>query len=242
MEIKVSELEHLVKSQPEIRNGCIVDTNIIFATSYPLDNFNEWGEVVFKELHRLDIPIYTNLNVRSEFIDLNRRVTIPESLIDFYDDHTGILEGRVESKLKSLKTRKRKAELGERNFRLSDSEINDFAELFRQFVKKTNEDAWDVFCRIYFADYITHVWRDAVSAMKINFIGTREIEANEFFDNHPSWENMLKIVAYSGIGSSDAMIINFFQESKFKLLITADKAVKHTVINNCEKGKIVLCP
>lgn len=47
------------------KKGCIVDTNIDFAFSFPLDTFNEWAEEVANTLHKLNIPIYTNLNVRS---------------------------------------------------------------------------------------------------------------------------------------------------------------------------------
>jgi predicted nucleic acid-binding protein len=135
MQLAVSDLEKFFQTHPDAKHGCIVDTNVIFATSYPLDNFNEWGEEVFNELHRLQVPIYTNQIVRSEFIDLNRRVVIPEGLVDFFEDYSGTLEDEVESKLRSLKTRKRKAEVEEKTFKLSDSEINEFAELFRKFVK-----------------------------------------------------------------------------------------------------------
>ena len=40
---------------------------------------------------------------------------------------------------------------------------------------------------------------------------------------------MVKIVGLSGIGSSDAMIINLFQESKIPLMITADVVVKNNI-------------
>lgn len=76
--------------------------------------------------------------------------------------------------------------------------------------------------------------------MKINFLGTREIESKEFFDKHPSWENMVKIVGLSGIGSSDAMIINLFQESKIPLMITADVAVKNTLLEFMASDKFVI--
>ena len=110
MEIRISELEKLIQTHPELKKGCIVDTNIVFAFSFPLDTFNEWAEAVVSTLHKLNIPIYTNLNVRSEFIDLNRRVMIPEGLVDFYEEIDGSFdEGAVMAKLKSLKTRKRKA-------------------------------------------------------------------------------------------------------------------------------------
>ncbi|MFA6236240.1 MAG: hypothetical protein WC635_02845 [Bacteriovorax sp.] len=78
--------------------------------------------------------------------------------------------------------------------------------------------------------------------MKINFPGTRVIESKEFFDKHPLWENMVKIVGPSGIGSSDAMIINLFQESKIPLKITADVGVKNTLLDFMPTEKFVLAP
>jgi hypothetical protein len=243
MEVKISELERLIQHHPQLKKGCIVDTNIVFAFSFPLDTFNEWAEEVVSTLHKLNIPIYTNLNVRSEFIDLNRRVMIPEGLVDFYDEIDGSFdEGTVIAKLKSLKTRKRKAEDEGRTFKLSDSEIKQYSELLNSIPWVDGDSNWTLFCRDYFAPYIDDVWERAVKRMKINFLGTREIESKEFFEKHPSWENMIKIVGLSGLGSSDAMIVNLFQESKIPLMITADVAVKNMLVEFMAAGNFVLAP
>jgi hypothetical protein len=53
---------------------------------------------------------------------------------------------------------------------------------------------------------------------------------------------MITILGESGIGSADAVILNLFQESKLPLLITADKAVKNTMLNGSYAGKFVLSP
>ena len=66
MEIKISDLEESVEKYPELKLGCIVDTNVIFAGSYPSDIYNDWADDVFKTLNRIGISAYTNLNVRSE--------------------------------------------------------------------------------------------------------------------------------------------------------------------------------
>jgi predicted nucleic acid-binding protein len=242
VELKISELEKSLLSHPEIKKGCIVDTNVIFAASYPLDTYNEWGEEVFRVLHKLNIPVYTNLNIRSEFIDLSRRVLIPEGLIDFYEVLSGTLEDEIEARLKSLKTRKRKANDEGRTFKLSDSEIKQYAELLNSAPSLEGISGWAVFCRDYFAPYIVNVWESVVQQMKINFLGTREIESKEFFERHPTWDNMMRIVATTGIGSADAMIINLFQESKIPTLVTADNAIKVTVLNNYFGGKFILSP
>jgi hypothetical protein len=38
------------------------------------------------------------------------------------------------------------------------------------------------------------------------------------------------------------MILNLFQESKLPLLITADKAVRNTMLNSSFHGKFILSP
>lgn len=242
MLLKIEELKLKLSQNPALKIGCIFDTNVVFATSFPLDAYNDWGEEVIDTLHKLNIPIFTNLNVRSEFIDLNRRVLIPEGLIDFFDDYSEVLSGEIESSLKSLKTRKNKANNENRTFKFNDSDIKQFMQMFKKLKHSTGKDLWQLFCQYYLLSYIENAWEKAVQRMKINFLGTREIESKEFFDKHPSWENMVKIVGLSGIGSSDAMIINLFQESKIPLMITADVGVKNALLDFMADEKFVLAP
>lgn len=242
MLLKIEELEERISKIPELKKGCVIDTNIAFAFSFPLDTFNEWAEEVIEVLHRLNIPIYTNQNVRSEFIDLNRRVLIPEGLVDFYDDYSELFVGEIEASLKSLKTKKNKANHENRTFKFSDSDINKFSLMFKALKHSSGQDMWQYFCQYYLYPYIQNIWSEAVTDMKINFLGTREIESKEFFEKHPSWENMVKIVGLSGIGTSDAMIINLFQESKIPLMITADVGVKNTLLDFMPAEKFVLAP
>jgi hypothetical protein len=214
MEIKISDLEKSLENYPELKRGCIVDTNVLFAGSYPSDIFNDWADEVFKTLNRLNIPAYTNINVRSEFLELHRRVLIPEGLVDFYDDLSDKLDGKIYDRLKLLKRRANEARTEGRAFKINDSDIKEYMELFGHEPRPEGISRWTAFCQIYFAPYFIYVWEDAVRDFKVNFLGTREIENNEFFDKHPSWNNMIKILGDSGIGSADAMIINLFQESK----------------------------
>ena len=242
MELKISDFENSVENYPELKQGCIVDTNVLFAGSYPLDVHNDWADEVFKSLNRFGIRAYTNLNVRSEFLDLQRRVLIPEGLVGFYEDFSESLEGKFYEELKYLNRKAKTARDEKRVFKLNDSEIKKFMELFGHEPGSDGPSGWTAFCKSYFSPYISNVWDNAVTNLKINFLGTREIESKEFFEKHPSWENMIAILGESGIGSADAMILNLFKESTLPLLITADKAVKNTMLNSSFSGKFVLCP
>jgi hypothetical protein len=242
MEIKIFDLEESVEKYPELKRGCIVDSNVLFAGSYPSDTYNDWADDVFKTLNCIGISAYTNLNVRSEFLDLHRRVLIPEGLVDFYDDLSETLEGKIYEKLKYLKRRAKDARDKGRPLKFNDSEVKEYMDILGHEPRSNGVSGWTVFCQSYFAPYVTDVWEDAVNDLKINFLGSREIESKEFFDKHPSWSNMIKILGDSGIGSADAMILNLFKESKLPLLITADKAVRNAMLNNSFDGKFVLCP
>ncbi len=242
MELKILDFENSVEKFPALKQGCIVDTNVLFAGSYPLDIHNDWADEVFKTLNRLGIPVYTNLNVRSEFLDLHRKVLIPEGLVGFYEDFSESLAGKIYDELKYLKRKAKAATDEERAFKLNDSDIKKYMELFGHEPTGDGPSPWTVFCQSYFAPYINGIWEDVVQDLKINFLGTREIESKEFFEKHPSWTDMVAILGESGIGSADAMILNLYKESSFSLLITADKAVKNTMLNSSFSGKFVLSP
>jgi hypothetical protein len=81
-----------------------------------------------------------------------------------------------------------------------------------------------------------------VNDLKLNFLGTREIEEQKFFTSRPKWEEMVSIVGKMGIGSSDAMIINLFLQSTIPIMVTADNDVKKTLLKFSPQGKVVLAP
>jgi predicted nucleic acid-binding protein len=244
MIVLLRDVPQLLQSDPNLKNGCVVDTNVLFAASFPLDTYNTWAEKLFPVLHELGIPIYTNINVRSEFIELNRRVLIPEGLIDFYEDLAGQLVVEVEQKLKSLKTRKETAAKENRTFKLSDFDIKEFRRLLSGYTHSTGKNGWELFCEDYFHKYIRTVWEDVVEALKIGFLGTRNIDNKTLFDNHPNWDDMLDIVGKTGMGSTDAMIVNLFLKSKLSMIISTDNDVPGAVEKMLPPGskRFVLIP
>src|SRR5690606_31614262 len=151
MELKILDFEKTLEIFPDLKQGCIVDTNVLFAGSYPLDIHNDWADEVFRTLSRFGIPVYTNLNVRSEFLDLQRRVLIPEGLVGFYDDFSESLEGKIYAELKYLKRKAKTATDEDRAFKLNDSDIKKFMELFGYEAVADGPSAWSAFCKSYFA-------------------------------------------------------------------------------------------
>ena len=241
MILQLKEIHAQCSHDSSIKLGCIVDTNVLFAASYPSDVFNEWVEEVLSLLHELEIPIYTNLNIRSEFLDLHRRVLIPEGLLTMLHDYPTQLSSEVKAQLGLLKAKVYKTMKEDKTFKLSDFEIKKYRKLLSR-TQLAGENAWDVFCETYLQPYIEKIWDDTVMELKIKFIGTREMDNKNIFDEHPKWSELVTIVGKSGIGTSDAMIINLFQKSKLSLIVTADSDVRDTVFRHYSANKHVLAP
>lgn len=242
MQVNLESFEKMLMADPTLKVGCLVDTNVLFAASIPQDHHNEWAEEVFRLLHRFNVPIFTNLNIRSEFVDLIRRVLIPEGLMDFYKDFKDLTSFELDKNLKSLQTRMNSAREENRAIVFNESEIKKFRNLLYPIQNQDGENAWDIFCEEYVAPYLQVAWSEAAKNFKLNFLGTREIETQQFFNSHPKWEDMVSISGLTGIGTSDAMIINLFLQSSIPLIITADNDVRLALIKLAPEGKLILAP
>jgi predicted nucleic acid-binding protein len=245
MKLALNDLAATFKAHKEsFEKGCMVDTNALFAAAFPLDHHNEWAEKVFDELHRLDIPIYTNLNIRSEFIELSRRVLIPEGLVSLYDDlkGTGTLDPALEHQLKSLKTQANQAVTEDKHLKYNDQQIKKYRDLLSQYQATPTHNAWELFCEDYFGTYLAEMWEDTVKTLRVNFVSSRGTEDQEKFENRPDWKGMTAIMGVSGIGSSDAMILNLFLCSRFPLIVSTDHDVTYTIEKLATGTKFVLAP
>lgn len=238
---RFSQIEQLVENFPDIKNGLMVDTNVIFAGSYELDHFNSEVSKFIADLNNLNIPLFTNVNVRTEFLDLHRRVLIAECLIDMYEVAADDLAPSLSHQLKSLRTRYRKAVDEGRLFKLSDKEIKNFRSLLVQ-ANFGEKDGWDFFCQVYLFDKMTCVWDLAVKEYNLSPLSLREGERSPQIIGDISWYEMVKLVGRYGVGVADAMILNMFLNSSFKVLASADTDAVYCLNKMQESGKLVIVP
>lgn len=98
---KFSDILRLRSTNPDMARGCLVDTSVLFAVSYPNDAHNTAASEVFDYLAELKIPAFTNVNIRAEFIQNQFQVMVPEGLADLYAAHGKSLNPIVYKKLQS---------------------------------------------------------------------------------------------------------------------------------------------
>jgi hypothetical protein len=231
MIINLESFKSLASRDPSLKFGCVVDTNILFGGAYPVDRLNTWAEKFFEICHSNSIPIYTNINIRAEFMDLFRRALIVESLLMLRSKYRGDLSDDLEKRLKALDTRVRDNINKNRPTQLSEHDIKNYRKtlltLFPEH-SSSGRDLWQILCYDFLEPQLRPVWSDTTKTLGINFAGSRSVESTELFAKTPNWDGATEIMGQSGMGSADAMIVNFFACSKFSLLATADvQAAEH---------------
>lgn len=226
--IRFSELLKTASSQSGIKNGCFVDTSILFAASYPPDEFNTEAEQVFEYLTELEIPVFTNVNVRSEFIDLHRRVMIPDGLGDLYTAHGKSLDGILYAKLQSINTSLTNARNTGKPFKFDENQIKSWRQTLRSRQLK-GKNGWLQFCADFLQNRIEATWDQTCNELGVNFFSLRNTDHSDWLTGELKWEDMASIVGRFGVGSFDAMIINLFLKSKFSLMLTADRDLAYTI-------------
>ena len=127
--ISIDDLELLSAENNTFKNGCLVDTNILVSASLPIDPRNSDAEELVQQLAKLNIPLYSNVNIRAEFLEIQRRVLIPEALIEFYEANKDALDDVLTSKLRSIQSSYREAIKNKKVYKFSDDRIKEIRGL-----------------------------------------------------------------------------------------------------------------
>jgi hypothetical protein len=239
--IRFSDILKTSSSFPDLKNGLLVDTSILFAASFPPDEFNTVAEQLFAFLSEFGFPVYTNLNVRAEFIDLYRRYMIPEGLSDLYSYGKDGLEFNLVKELKSVSTQVADARKQGKAVKFHDEQIKKWMKLLRSF-EVGGLDGWMLFCRDFLLGKIEPTWEEACQKLNVTFVSTRTQDANNWVTSELKWSDMVNYVGKFGLGSFDSMILNLFMNSRFMGLVTADRHMAYAVNKLSQPRKFVIVP
>lgn len=221
--------------------ACFVDTSILFSATYDSDAFNSESETAFDLLAEADFSIFTNVNVRSEFLENHRRVLIPEILIDLLVKKGLQLDSTFHEKLKSHRTSYQKRVAEEKNTKMDPIQIKMWRRLLLEYSFE-GIDGWTLFCRDFLKGKIRRIWQDTEKFFALNFISSRVGEERPYLDQIPTWDNAVDLMERYGLASFDAMIVNMFLCSKIPILLTADLEMAECVNKESKGSKLVFVP
>lgn len=239
--IRFSEILKTTADHQQIQSGCLVDTSILFAGSYDLDVFNTPALELFDFMGELKIPLYTNVNIRAEFLDLHRRVTIPEGLCSLLSAEGKNLSPFLLSKLNSVYSSMNSAKNEGRTYKFNEDSVKQWRKHLQSYSAQ-GVDGWERFCTDFLRGKIETIWDETCAILGVNFLSLRNDDASEWLDGDLTWEDAAPIVGRFGIGSFDAMIINLFINSKFAALIKSDREIAYVVNHLRPNNKFVVIP
>ncbi|HWU43886.1 MAG TPA: hypothetical protein VN132_10625 [Bdellovibrio sp.] len=236
-----SELKSFLEKDKSKIKGCLVDTSVLFAASYTPDKYNEECEKPFDELAKRNIPVFTNVSVKHEFLERQRRVLVADSLVVFYEIYGKKLPPTLEMKLKSHKTSHQKKADEEKPTGLQKQQIDSFSKQLRS-ISIDGRNAWDILCQDLFAPQLLPVWDKAVQEFRIVELKTRTEDASPFILKNPDWDDAVKLMGRYCLGSTDAMIINMFLCSAIPVMLTADFEMARTAVTENQSNKEIFIP
>lgn len=221
-----SELDALLEVHPNSKKGFLIDTNILVAATYDLDKYNEIAVDFIDSLADREIPLYCNVNIRSEFLEIHRRIVISESLLDFEEkcDKTQ-LPPELASELTNYRNsfeRKRRNKPDEPPRKLSESEIKAFKLMMVNIQGNRGDDLWTEFCENNIGTKIIELWAEVESDFGLNFLSLRKEDQELHLNQKPEWEDVVKLMTNPALSSADAMIVNMFFVSKFEVIASSD--------------------
>ncbi len=240
--IEAKDLRSFLNELPARKLGCLIDTNILFAANFSLDHFHDESVEIFKTLAEEKVPLYTNVNIRSEFINQARKVVIVHALLDLFRDTGTNLPLEVYNKLRSLKTRSDGKETANLLFKINDDEIEQIRNLLANFHPTPTQDLWDWFCEDYFKGKLAAEWDWVEEDFGINFLTLRYPEDSAHLENELKWSDTVSTIEKTGIGSADAMIVNLFIQSKYQFIVSADSDVAFAMKKLNPQNKFVVVP
>ena len=119
----LQNLEQLEEKVKTIEYGCFLDTSVLFAYSYPLDKYNENVEEVIKILSNHKIDTFSNVNVRYEFLDLQRRVLIPECISDLLENQKEFEDLELKTRLINIRGQYRTAKEKDKEYKIQRQQL-----------------------------------------------------------------------------------------------------------------------
>lgn len=242
---RFSEVKGFSALAPYLSSGslnkfCFVDTTVLFAQTYPLDPLHDDVEPIFELMTRTRTSIFTNINVRAEFLENHRRALISECLIDLLEEDGEKIEMSLAEKLKSHRTSFRKKVADQKSGKMEIQQI----KLFRRLLSSCdtpNGNSWEIFCRDRLSGQIERVWDAVEQESSLNLISLRSRDT-DLVVAKPNWRDAVSIIGRHGLASADAMILNMFLCTKIPVLLTADMEMAEVAAMESQGQKLIFVP
>lgn len=244
--------EFLKKLEKDSAVQLIVDANVIIASRDKSHRDYNTVRDFFTELYLItkNVTLFTTVTTKSEFLEYYRRKILTEAILGIYkrnkeeqiisDDASRQIERQIRARNQRQNREVEKQEkiekvLEARNWDTTNIDIEEFsidANYFKDSeikeIKKSfrgrdvaNETGWVNFCNLTLVEKL-HQFEKLLDGI-CHYLTTRDDEARKFFTKTDvEWRLATQICGETGMGYSDAMILNMANHTSIKHIMTLD--------------------
>jgi len=213
---------NLIKKSDFI-NSAFIDSNIVISAYDEDHSFNPSTMVLLDLLTDKDFNLYTSVIVRSEVLNYFRKQYISKIILehDILNKVRPVLKDKIENYMKQHDI-------------LSEKLIKDLMSDFK--IKYT---VWKELCKSCINDPINKIYDLLISNKDFTYKSPQD-DPDLFTVERIPWDGAKDIIATTGIGSADAMIINIFNYSKSPFIVTNDLDIAYAILCAHKINKDVL--
>jgi hypothetical protein len=217
--IGIESLKEYLKEH-SIETGCLADTGYLYALSYKDDRLFELANDVHDLLVEYDVPIYSNVISRLEWIDLIFRKQVALGCIQAFETASSHAYHKpIYNTLKDIRDKNTAAKKKGESFKIDEGRLK---KLRKSLINDYGVIDWADFCSQYVDKKLFNEWVSVEEDFGLNFIEVMEGQDSDMFNSALKWKDMVEVMGKQGLRGPDAMIINCFDKSKLELLITSD--------------------
>ena len=247
--------QFLNKVKSEKTLNVIVDSNILIANSDELHSNHEQVRTFLESLYdATEVSLYTTVTTKAEFLDYQRRRFLTEGLFDLvgkYAKH-GEITPNAKKVITQMKLRRGKRISDEEKrtaktndtFNVSvnylrDSEIKEIKKSFRaRDIDK--ELGWLKICQLFLSTKVAEQ-EEALDSLCYYLSAHNNEQASLFNNRNIDWKKATHLSSVTGMGYSDALVLNMFTATNMKYLLTLDFDLIYAVSISA-KDKFVVLP
>lgn len=235
-----SEISNNIKIKAESKK-ILIDTCALIAFSHGVNEFSDETEELFEVLRKESFQAYTNVNIRSEFLDYQRRIIVTEALTNIAGQIDGLSSfSDIYKKIKAHAALVHKKAQQGRPLVLNDSDIKRYKKLL-SFEHRGIKNIWLKFCNDNLDNVLKRTFEITEKAMKLKYLSVRKGEQSPEVTGDVQWDRMYQISETSALGVNDSMIINMFESTSIPFLVTTDFDIVYSGAIS-DNTKIIFCP
>lgn len=201
--------------------GCLADTGFLYGVSDMDDRVYMQALEVFEAFEEQDIPLYTNVIGRTEFVDLVFRKQLTIGAVKLFESMTPQTAHRsLYDFLKKIRDESTTAKRNKQSYKIGENQLK---KLRSKIEDSAGPAGWKTFCLKYAGQMLLNEWKILEEELGLYFIEALEGQTTELIPRPLHWSDMVQTMGELGIRGPDAMIINFFKSCALPLIITTDK-------------------